>query len=162
MAFPTFTPALRLVNSSGSVIAGPLALGLPSALAQGIFLGSTDCEYVPEMIGPFMNLAYSQRFTLLGYRPKVTFRFPLVMVDGASGLANLYSYYTGAFVGGTYAALQVNLFYGSSNVWRGMIPTSTWSPKAANGKQRAGYEIDLALDARDLITAPGDWSAGTW
>lgn len=162
MAFPTFSPALRLVNPSGGAIAGPLVLSMPSALAQGIYLGSTDCEYVPELLGPWLNLSYSQRFNLLGYRPKVALSFPLVIVDGASGLANLYAYYTGAFVGGTYAALQVNLFYASSNVWRGMIPTSSWSPRPAKGKQRAGYEIDLILEARDLISAPGDWSAGTW
>ena len=162
MAFYKFSPALRLVNSGGGVIAGPLVLSQPNALAQGIILGSTDCEYVPEMLGPWLNLAYAQRFNLLGYRPKVTLRFPLIIADGFSGLANLYSYYTGAFVGGSYAALQFNLLSATSAVWRGMVPVSTWSPRPAKGKQRIGYELELTLDGRDLIAAPGDWSAGTW
>lgn len=160
MSFPTFKPALRIVNSGGSVISGPLALYQPNT--QGIFLRSAECEYVPELIGPWMNLAYGQRWKLLGYRPRVTLSFPLLQVDGASGAALMYQYYVAGLSGESFAALQFNLFYGDSAIWRGMFPTTPWNPRVANGRQRVGYEIDITLDARDLISAPGDWSARTW
>ena len=162
MAFYQFRPALRLVNSAGTVTAGPLPLAVSVASSSGIWLSSTDCEYVPELLGPWMNLSYAQRFTLLGYRPKVDLKFGLLVADGASAVANLYQYYVGAFAGGSYAALQFNLFSTTSTTWRGMIPTSSWALRPARGKQRLGYELDLTLDGRDLITAPGDWNAGTW
>lgn len=159
MSYPTFRPALRLVNSSGSVTAGPLALSLPNA--QGIHCNAS-VEYVPEFLGPWLNLSYQQRWRLLGYRPQVTLEFPLLVVDGASAGALLYQYYVAGAASETYAALQFNLFNGSSAVWRGMLLTSPWAPRHANGKQRVGWELTLTMEARDLITAPGDWTALTW
>jgi hypothetical protein len=161
VAFYQKTPALRLVNSSGAVIAGPLSLYQPAALTQGIIC-TADCKYPPELLGPWHNLAYQTRLTLLGYRPSVSLSFPLLAADGASGMALLYQYYTGAFAAGYYAALQFNLFSTTCSVWRGMFPTSAWEPRPLGGKQRTGYELDLTLEARDLINAPGDWTAGTW
>ncbi len=160
MSFPTFRPALRTVNSSGAVTAGPLALSQPNA--QGIYLGSAACEYVPELLGPWPNLAYQTRWKLLGYRVRVTLDFPLAVTDGLSGFANLYSYYVAGLTGESFAALEFNLFYGDSATWRGMVTQSPWSPRPAQGKQRAGYELSIQLEARDLIAAPGNWTNKEW
>lgn len=160
MSFPTFKPALRIVNSTGSVTAGPLALSQPNA--QGIYLSAVSVEYVPEMLGPWLNLAYQQRWKLLGYRPMVTLDFPLAVVDGRSGFANLYSYYVAGLTGESFAALQFNLYSDTSAVWRGMVTKSPWAPKPAQGKQRAGYELSIQLEARDLIAGPGSWANGEW
>lgn len=162
MAFYKFRPALRLINASGGVIAGPLALYLPDSGSQGIYLGSTECEYTPELLGPWLNTSYTTRLTLLGYRPRVTLGFALLLADGASGMANLYQYYVGAFNGAGYAALQFNLFYGLSASWRGMFPTTPWNPRPARGKQRLGYELELTLEGRDLLSGVGDWTMGQW
>lgn len=163
MAFYQFRPALRLVNSSGGVIAGPLKLYLPDAETQGIYLTRTGPpEYVPELLGPWLNTAYQTRLSLLGYRFKVDLSFALLRADGYSALANLHQYYVGAFAGGSYAALQFNLFSVTSSTWRGVFPTTSWAPRPATGKQRIGYELDMMLEARDLISAPGDWTAGQW
>lgn len=161
MAFYKFRPAIRLVNSTGAVVAGPLKLWLPDSLNQGIILESSVPRYAPEIL-QYSNLAYSERWRLLGYRPEVDLVFSAVLADGASGYANLHSYYLGALASGTYAALQFNAFHDSSSVWRGMYPTSGWDPKPIGGKQRSGYEVTISLRARDLIAAPGDWTAGTW
>lgn len=159
MAFPTFKPALRIVNSTGGVLAGPQILYQPNS--QGLFC-DTSCEYVPEFLGPWMNLSYSTRWRLLGYRPLVSLHFALATVDGASGFANLFQYYVAGVASETYAALQFNLYSASSSVWRGMTVTTSWAPKPARGKQRAGFEMDMTLEARDLISAPGDWSSSVW
>ncbi len=161
MAFFPKRPAIRIVNSVGTVVTGPLKLWLPDSAAQGIVC-SARCDYVPEMLGPYMNTAYQDRLTLLGYRPTIDLTFPVVLSDGASGLAVLLSYYTASLQTGTFAALQFNLFHDSSAVWRGVFPTTSWAPKPMGGKDRSGYELEWTLRARDLITAPGDWSTGTW
>lgn len=162
MAFYKFKPALRLVSQSGSPIAGPLKLWLPEALNQGIYLESATPRYAPEFLGPYQNNSYAERWTLLGYRALVDLVFPAVLADGFSGYALLQSYFTGALSSGSYAALQFNAFHDTSTVWRGMYPTTEWNPVPIGGKQRAGYSVTISLRARDLITAPGDWSAGTW
>ena len=161
MAFYKFKPALRLVNSAGTVIAGPLKLWLPDSLSQGIYLDSSVPRYAPELL-QYSNLAYSERWRLLGYRPEVDLVFPAIVADGASGYALLHSYYFGALQGGTYAALQFNAFHDTCAVWRGMYPTSAWEPKPIGGKQRSGYALTISLRARDLIAAPVDWSTGAW
>lgn len=161
MAFYKFRPAIRLVNSTGAVVAGPLKLWMPDSLNQGIILESSVPRYAPEIL-QYSNLAYSERWRLLGYRPEVDLVFSAVLADGASGYANLHSYYLGALASGTYAALQFNAFHDSSSVWRGMYPTSGWDPKPIGGKQRSGYAVTISLRARDLITTPGSWDAGTW
>ena len=162
MAFYPFSPALRIVNSGGAVVSGPLVLSLPNT--QGIYLRQTRCEYQPELLGPYMNLAYSMRWKLLGYRPRVELEFNLLTAAGASGQSLLYQYYVAGLTGENYAALQFNLFSTTSSVWRGMVPAPgvAWAPRPAGDKQRIGYELTLSLDARDLIAAPGDWTAGTW
>ena len=163
MAYYQFNPAIRLVNSAGSVIAGPLKLYLPDAEAQGIFLTRTgEPEYVPELLGPWLNTSYQTRLSLLGYRFKIDLAFGLLRTDGYSALSNLYQYYVGAFAGAGFAALQFNLFAVTSATWRGVFPTTAWKPRPALGKQRIGYELDMTLEARDLIAAPGDYSAGQW
>lgn len=161
MAFFKFKPAIRLVNSSGAVTAGPLKLWMPDSLNQGIYLESSVPRYAPELI-QYSNLAYSERWRLLGYRPEVDLAFGAVLADGASGLALLHSYYFAALASGTYAALQFNLYSESCNVWRGMTPTSAWEPRLLGGKQRAGYTLTISLRARDLIAAPAGWDTGTW
>lgn len=161
MAFYKFKPALRLVNSSGGVIAGPLKLWMPDSLSQGILLGSSVPRYAPEVIS-YQNLSYADRWRLLGYRPEVDLVFPAVLADGASGYALLHSYYFAGLQSGTFAALQFNLYHDTSSVWRGMYPTSAWEPKPIGGKQRSGYEITISLRARDLIAAPGDFTNGGW
>ena len=160
MAFFPFAPALRIVNSGGSVVSGPLVLSLPNT--QGIYLRESRCEYVPELLGPWTNLGYSTRWKLLGYRPRVELDFNLLTAAGASGQALLYQYYVAGLTGENYAALQFNLYSGTSSTWRGMIPTTPWAPRPANGKQRIGYELSITLDARDLVTAPGDFTSGNW
>jgi hypothetical protein len=160
VAFPNFTPALRNVNASGAVTLGPTILYQPNP--QGIYCSEAACDYAPELLGPWPNLQYSIRWRLLGYRPIVTLRFPMLLADGGSAMALLYQHYIAGLSGETFAALQFNLFYGASLTWRGMRPTSGWNPRPAQGKQRAGYEIDLSLEARDLIAAPGDWTAKNW
>jgi hypothetical protein len=160
MAFPTFKPALRLVTSGGSVMGGPNGLYQPNV--AGIFLTSAACEYVPELLGPWQNLSYQTRWRLLGYRVRVALSFGLLMADNASGFEDLHAYYVAGLQGETYAALQFNLYSLTSPTWRGMIVTTPWSPKPARGKQRAGYELDLTLEARDLITAPGNWADSDW
>ena len=161
MAFFKFKPAIRLVNSSGGVIDGPLKLWLPDSLNQGIYLESSVPRYPPEVI-QYSNLAYAERWRLLGYRPEVDLVFPAVVADGASGHALLHSYYAASLAGGTYAALQFNAFHDTCTVWRGMYPTSAWDPKPIGSKQRTGYSVTISLRARDLIATPGDWTAGTW
>lgn len=161
MAFYKFKPAIRLVNSSGAVIAGPLKLWMPDSLSQGIYLESSVPRYAPEII-QYSNLSYAERWRLLGYRPEVDLVFPAVLADGASGAAQLYQYFVGALASGTYAALQFNAYHDTGGPWRGMYPTSAWEPKPIGGKQRLGYSLTISLRARDLIAAPGDWSAGTW
>lgn len=160
MSYPTFRPALRVVNSGGGVTLGPLALYQPNS--QGIFLASTRVEYVPELLGPWLNLAYSQRLRLLGYRPRVELDFALLQVDGASAGALLYQFYVAAFSSDTFAPLQFNLYSTGSTVWRGVFPTTPWNPRPVGGKERLGFEFAVTLEARDLISAPGDWTAGTW
>lgn len=159
MSYPTFKPALRIVNSTGGVIAGPLNLYQPNA--QGIVCDAS-VEYVPELLGPWLNLAYQQRWKLLGYRPRVTLDFPLLVVDGASAGALLYQYYVAGMGSETYAGLQFNLYSVASTAWRGMIPVTPWNPRHVKGRQRIGWELALTLEARDLISAPGDWTAQTW
>lgn len=168
MAFYPFTPALRLVNSSGAVIAGPLKLYLPDSETYGINLTRTGPPvYAEESLGPWLNVQYQERKLFLGYRVRVDLSFSLVRADGFSGFANLAAYHAGSNVGfvpgaGQYAALQLNMFFLTSSVWRGMLVKTAWEPRPAVGKQRVGYELDMSLEARDLIAAPGDWSAGTW
>jgi hypothetical protein len=58
--------------------------------------------------------------------------------------------------------LQFNLYQNSSAIWRGMLPTTPWNPRPVRGKQRIGFELSLGLEARDLVSAPGDWTALTW
>lgn len=159
MSYVNKTPALRIVNSTGNVLVGPQILYQPNA--QGIYC-TAEVEYVPEMLGPWMNLAYQQRWKLLGYRPRVTLEFPIVMASGYSGMANLYQYYVAGLTGESFAALEFNLRASTCNVWRGMVPTTPWAPKPARGKERQGYELSITLDARNLIAAPGDATTGTW
>lgn len=161
MAFFKFKPAIRLVNASGAVTAGPLKLWMPDSLNQGIYLESSVPRYAREEI-VYMNLAYSTRKRFLGYRPEVDLAFGAVLADGASGMALLDSYFSAAVVSDTFAALQFNAFAESCNVWRGMFPTSDWAPQLLGGKQRAGYALTISLQARDLIPTKGDWSAGVW
>ena len=162
MVFFKFKQAIRLVNASGSVIAGPLKLWLPDADAQGLFLANGTPKYAPEFLGPYMNAGYQERWIFLGYRPHVDLSFDLAMSDGKSGLANLLAYFDAAVKSETYCALQFNAFAETSSTWRGMYPTNEWSPQPARGKQRLGYELTVSLRAKDLIAAPGDWSAGVW
>lgn len=161
MAFYKFKPAIRLVNSSGTVTAGPLKLWLPDALNQGIYLESSVPRYPPELIN-YTNLAWGERWKLLGYRPEVDLNFAALIADSASGFALIQSYFTGALASETFAALQFNAFHDTCTVWRGMYPTTAWDPRPVGGKQRIGYVVTVGLRARDLIAAPGDWSAGTW
>ena len=161
MAFYKFSPAIRLVDAGGAQIMGPLRLHLPSSEAQGIFLTSGTPKYPVELLGPYMNSDYEERWIFLGYRPEVELVFDLVHAD-KSGLANLLTYFDAGIKSGTYAALQFNAFFDTCTVWRGMYPADAWAPRPAKGRQRIGYELTIALRARDLITTPGDFSIGTW
>lgn len=76
-----FTPALRLVNSSGGVISGPLKLWLPDGEAQGIYLESATPRYAHELLGPYTNTAYTERWRLLGFRPEVDLVFSALRAD---------------------------------------------------------------------------------
>jgi len=160
MPFPTFRPAIRLVDSVGSVLIGPLRLWQPNA--QGVFLRESRIEYAPELLGPYMNLQYAKRWRLLGYRPAVSLDFICLNAETGTAFANLYQYFVGAMASETYAALQFNLYEQTSGVWRGMIPTTPWAPRPCGGKQRVGFELSFGLEARDLISTPGDWTSLTW
>lgn len=163
MAYFPFRPALRTVNSVGAVVAGPLRLWQPSAASAGLVLRSCSVEYPPELLGPYMNTGYALQWRLLGYRPQVELVFPVVIADGASGFAQLLSYYVAGLASESYAALQFNLYETSCNVWRGMLPSESWAPRPMSGKWATGYECGMTLRARDLVTgSPGDWTAGTW
>lgn len=163
--FVQYTPALRTVNSGGTVIAGPTDLYL-ARTSLGIWLADTRVEYVPEMLGEWLTYSYGTRWRLLGYRPKVTLSFALLETDtttSAYGLDLLLSYYTAGLASETYAALQFNLFsavYGSS--WRGVIPKSPWAPTPAQGKQLTGHELTLDLVCTDLVSSPGAFRQGKW
>ena len=159
MSFVQKTPALRLVNSSGGVIAGPQILYQPNA--QGIFCNVT-CQYNEEFVYASMNLAYQHIRKVAGYRAVVTIDFLPALAANASGFANVYQYMIGGMNGEGYAALQFNLFATTCNVWRGMFPNPSWAPKPAGGKDLNGYELSVTLEARDLIAAPQDWSSGSW
>lgn len=161
MAFYPRRPALRLVNSSGAVVAGPLKLWLPDSMNQGIIC-TASVRYTPELLGPYPNTSYQERWRVLGYRPEIDLRFPAVLADGASGAALLLSYFTASLASETFAALQFNLFHDTSAVWRGVYPTSGWEPRPLGGKDRLGYEMEWSLRARDLVAAPGDPTLGTW
>ena len=161
MAFFKFKQAIRLVNSTGTIIAGPLKLWLPDSEAQGIYLTSGTPKYAPEFLGPYMNSAWEERWVFLGYRPHVDLVVDLARSD-LSGLANLLSYFNAAVRSETYCALEFNAFHDTSGTWRGMYPTSDWEPRPARDKQRIGYELTIALRAKALIDSPGDWSAGVW
>jgi hypothetical protein len=161
MAFYRFKPAIRLVNSSGAVIAGPLKLWLPDSDAQGIILNGGTPKYAPELIS-YTNLAWEERWKFLGFRPQVDLVFDLATAEGKSGFANLFMYYNAAIRSETYCALEFNALHDTCTVWRGMYPTSDWSPQPVLGRQRIGYEITVSLRAKALISAPGEWSAGVW
>lgn len=159
-----FTPALRLVNSSGGVISGPLKLWLPDGEAQGIYLESATPRYAHELLGPYTNTRYTERWRLLGYRPEVELVFSALRAD-LPGYSLVLGYWSAALAGGTYAALQFNAFHDTCNVWRGMYPTTPWDPRPIAGKQGIGYSVTVGLRAAALIEAPataGDFSAGTW
>ena len=159
-----FTPALRLVNSSGSVIAGPLKLWLPDSETQGIYLESSTPRYAHELLGPYTNTAYTERWRLLGFRPEVDLVFSALRAD-LPGYALVLGYWSAALAGGTYAALQFNAFHDTCNVWRGMYPTTPWDPRPIAGKQGHGYSVTVSLRAAALIAAPatpGSFDAGTW
>lgn len=159
-----FTPALRLVNSSGGVISGPLKLWLPDGEAQGIYLESATPRYAHELLGPYTNTAYTERWRLLGFRPEVDLVFLALRAD-LPGYALVLGYWSAALAGGTYPALQFNAFHDTCNVWRGMYPTTPWDPRPIAGKQGHGYSVTVSLRAAALIAAPatpGSFDAGTW
>lgn len=162
MAFYPKRAALRLVNSSGITTMGPLRLWLPESSTYGLIAHPPRVEYVPELLGPYTNTAYQERWTLLGYRLSVEIDFRAIVADGASGFANLLTYYHAGLASETYAALQFNAYYDTSPTWRGVYPTSQWAPEPLLGKDRTGYQYKLVLRGRDLVTNPGDWSTGAW
>jgi len=161
MAFYRFKPAIRLVNSAGAVIAGPLKLWLPDSDAQGIILNGSTPRYPREEI-VYVNLAWETRKKFLGFRPEVDLVFDLVTADGKSGFANLFMYYNAAVRSETYCALEFNAYAETCNVWRGMFPESDWEPVPVLGKQRTGYALTVTLRAKALVNSFGDASAGTW
>ena len=161
MAFYRFKPAIRLVNVSGAVIAGPLKLWLPDSDAQGIILNGSTPRYAREAIS-YTNLAWEERWKFLGFRPEVDLVFDLATSDGKSGFANLFTYYNAAVRSETYCALEFNAFHDTCNVWRGMSLTSDWEPVPVLGKQRTGYALTVTLRAKALVQTIGDWSQGTW
>lgn len=163
--FVQYTPALRLVNSGGTVTLGPTDLyGARTSL--GIWLASTSVEYVPEMLGSWLTYSYGTRWRMLGYRPKISLSFALLETDTTTsgyGLDLLLAYYSGGLASEAYAGLQFNLFsavYGSS--WRGVIPRNTWAPKPVQGKQYHGHEMTLDLECTSLVSSVGAFRSGAW
>jgi len=162
MAFYKFRPAIRLVNSSGGVISGPLKLWLPDSDTQhGILLSSSVPRY-PAVENVYTNILFQERKIFYGFRPEVDLTFPALRADSFDGYALIASYFTASKIQGSYAALEFNAFHDSCNVWRGMHITSDWSPSLIGDKQRAGYEATVSLRARNLVQSFGDWSQGSW
>lgn len=161
MAFYRFKPAIRLVNSAGAVLAGPLKLWLPDSDAQGIILNGSTPRYAREEI-VYVNMAWEIRKKFLGFRPEVDLVFDLATADGKSGFANLLSYYNAAASSETYCALQFNAYSETCTTWRGMYVESDWEPVPVLGKQRIGYALTIALKAKALIQSIPDGSIGLW
>ena len=116
------------------------------------------------MLGPYMNNVYTERWTLLGFRPEVDLVFSALRAD-MSGYSYILGYWLASLAGGTYAALQFNAFHDTCNVWRGMYPTTAWDPRPIAGKQGVGYAVTVGLRAAALIAAPAvpnDFSLGSW
>jgi len=156
-----FHPALRTVTSSGTVLTGPFTLWGDSMATYGITLPTATVTY-PKTEQSWENWQYSVVRRLYGYRPAITLSFPLI--DGsATVLKQLQDLFTAGAGSETYAALQFNLFAasGESGAWRGVFPTTDWDPRRAGGKQGA-WELELGLECRDLISAPGDWTVSLW
>ena len=173
----TFAPSIRSVTSAGAQI---LRLDLRPDLVQqdGINLASTSVTYTPEMLGPWMNYSYSQRWKFLGYRVNVSLRFDLIVPQNNStkALRAMLAILRAGWESQTFAGCQFNLFAdftasgggtvyaadATNRPWRGMLVKSAWSPRPAGGKQTVGYEMTVDLESRDLIAAPGDWELAYW
>jgi hypothetical protein len=165
------TPALQVVNSVGTVIAGPylIAPGVTgTALATGSALGLTlatiDAWEEAEVIGPWKNFLWQQVVYPLGYRYHASLRFVGVESDTSSnqyGLALLHNLWQQSVNNAlTFAALQFRMF--TTSTWRPVVAGSfEWRPSFAAGKQGL-YEVDLALTSRELIATPGEWAQSAW
>lgn len=158
MAFPTFAPALRTVNAGGTEVIAPVILYQPNS--NGIILRSGTPEYVPEMLGPWMDLTWTVRWRLLGYRLQVPLSFGLLAPEASTGLAKIRGLYVAGAVSETFAALQFAAWYipAGGTTWVGVRPTGSWAPRPAQGKQGVGWELEMPLESTALLSSPGDWS----
>lgn len=159
MTFPTFNPALRTVNSGGTEVIAPVVLAQPNT--GGIVLSRCRPEYVPELLGPWANLAYTMRWRLLGYRLQVNLSFALLDPETSTGLATIRSLYVAGIASETFAALQFTLWYTTSPAatWVGVRPTGAWNPRPAQDKQGIGWELELPVESVALMSTPGDWAS---
>lgn len=158
LALP-FHPGLRTVTSGGVVILGPYSLFNDTMSAYGFDPPDANVIYT-KVEKSWENYSWSIVRRLYGYRPSITLRFSLI--DGGPAiLKGLQDLFVAGAASETYAALQFNLYADGAGAWRGVFPESDWEPKKAGGKH-GGWELDVTLTCRDLIAAPGDWSAGTW
>jgi hypothetical protein len=169
LAYPPFRPALRTVDVNGTQLRAPIDLHVAQGAIQtsGLWLRTWDVDYSQEILGEVPNLSYALLWKFLGFRPTAKLSFALVETEATGidfGLTLLRKLHTEALSSETYSALQFTLFYkpGGGTVWRGMLMQSTWHPVKVASKYVAGLTIDFDLKARDLITAPGDWSQGAW
>lgn len=157
MAFPTFVPGLRSVNSGGGVTRGPFNLTPLAGRSNGFSV--VDCrppEYVPEYQVEYLNLAYTERWTLLGVRPIVRMEFILVDVGaGDFGLTLLRKLWEDGISSQTFAGLQFNLYMSNpASQWRGIRPVVPWNLREAGGKQTRGFSWSFEARCTSLLQLP--------
>lgn len=172
LQYPAFRPALRTVNSAGVQVRAPLDLysKYGSISTNGWYLQGWDVDYVPELLGEWMNTSYEVRWRLLGLRPMVNLRFACILTDPAAGdygLTLLRKLITEGLSSETYAALQFNLFYNgafTTAAWRGFRPASPINARKVAGKDGTFFEMDMDLKGRDLLPPDTviDWAIGKW
>ena len=156
-SFPTLHPAFKSVSSDGSTYRSPVILYQPNTV--GIYLDRCRVEYVPELLGPYMNLSYSQRWRLLGYRIAVSMAFSFLDATAFSGLSVLRTFYTDGLSSESYAKLQFSMWYPDTPDWIGIRPTGSFSPRPAQDRQGSGWQLELAFESVDLRATVGDWNS---
>jgi hypothetical protein len=173
--FPTLDPGLGVANPSGQLILGTTWLA-PRSPTQattafelyGFSLRSCDVEYAQELLGPWMNVNYQKRWKFLGYRPIIRLDFGLVVDDTMNpnrGLALLRQYHTY----GLRSEEGYKLLFSpwAANVLgriQTVYPTTPFTPKKAGGVQARGWELEMTLEAVDLVPASsiGDFRSQLW
>lgn len=180
ITFPTFRPGLRLVDSSGTPLAGfsNLAISVTDGAYQpgnpgaglGLCLRRCRVAYVPEIEAAF-DLNYIERWRILGFRPEIVLDFSMIECNNATsndqfGLKLLRYLWQSGVSSQTYAALQFNLYgFNGSSPWRGVRPMNPFDPKPAEDREVYGFTWSMQLRCTSLSTTSAStsrWEDSKW